>query len=234
MALERADLVTLMRYNTESDKPDPWELPTEPIQRLLKAGLIDERLNLTAEGRKTFNALLKKLDVLKKGVPFPTRKKRNPKAMYSPGISANLWRTGSVAKKGVVTNGQILFVGKPPKGMEHQQGSSDERQMFPSVVAEQVRGKAIQVEPVFYQTSGSLDGPELVWLGGANGENVRVAIQAMYYDFVEAKYPSAKLFAQEDPKKAVQVRCPTKGVTKHSVVALIMPFLAEGWEVPKG
>jgi hypothetical protein len=203
---------------------DSWQLSNENVQNLLKAGLIDDAVNLTAEGVETIENVKAVLAKLKAGVPFAARKQNDPEAVYRDRPAAK-WITGTVGGKAVVTDNALLYVGKPVAGMLAMKGSSEARKKFPKAVAKQ-KGNYVEVVPTYFQTEGTLDGFEAIWLGGENG--TRVAMQTMYFDFIRDKFPSAKLFAAGNDK-AIKARVKGKGVTDENVVAFVMPLNPKGW-----
>jgi hypothetical protein len=109
---------------------------------------------------------------------------------------------------------------------------SNLRKQLPRVIAMHKGKDYEKVVPIYYQTDGKIDGLELVWLGGENG--TKVAVQAMYYDFIAEKFPSAKFFAANKLEKAVKAVIKGKGITSDHVVAFIMQFKPKGVKVPGG
>lgn len=227
MSLTKKDLALLIHIDKDPES-DLVPEADERIKRLLKAGLIDESIDLTAEGVEAIERIQTLTEKLSRGIPMAERKQVDPEKVYTDRAVA-LWRTGTVGKKPVVTDGTMIYVGKPVAGMKAEKGSTDARKMLPRIVAQQ-KGDYVEVTPTYYQTNGKVLGIELVWLENKEA-GVRAAIQAMYYDFVLNKFPSAKWLATNE-KVAVKASVKGKGITKDNVVALVMPYLTTGWKEP--
>lgn len=216
--LEAIDLVTLSRYDKETGKIDfrdasILEIPVSR-NRLVNAGIAEENGRLTEKGVELAKKVCETEKKLQAGVPFETRKRQNPQAMVEE--SGLAWYQATVKTKPVCSNGEILFFGKPERGMSTlKMGANFVKQNIKKCTV----GVFKEVFPQKYKIS-NLGGLEWVILANAEGGPV-AAIQAKYFDFVRHRFPKGQFFARNE-STAVQVRVQNMGL-KDDVIACIMP-----------
>jgi hypothetical protein len=201
--------------------------------RLPKLGLTDAKGYLTEKGLELAENTVEKVKLLRNGLPIEKRKKTDPKAILNSELP---WVVGLIKKKDWVSNGELFILGKPEKGMEAVKGSSELRQLMPTIVAKAASPKdLVEIEPKIWQMY-DIGGLDFVWLNDDKGEGMTfVPIQSKYLDYIKDRYPSGKFFIRR--KKAdsvIQVRVTNRGL-KNNIVALVMPFdLAGTMQIPKG
>jgi hypothetical protein len=172
-----------------------------------------------AEGKKLEQIRTVVVPKLKAGVPFEKRGWQDPKAV----VNSNKWLTGTVSRKPIACNGEMLFVGKPRSPMFAEQAPSDTRQRLPQTVASCLKGRFQPVQPHTYQIE-ELGLVELVWMANAKQEFF-VAIQAKYHDFLIDRFPKLSWFAKSQ-YDSVQARVQNRGL-KDNVVAIVMPYIVK-------
>ena len=222
--LEFEDWVALSRYDKETKELDFQNalILNTPVTRdhLVGAGLAEKNGSLTQLGLKCAKQICAKEESLQKGVPFAVRKKQDPEAIVSK-LPRTTWFESTVLKKQVISNGEILFFGKPAKGMEAVKAEA-------APIKKNLKtcsgGGYVEVTPHTYQIV-ALGQVEFIWLA-SKGEDLMLPIQTKYFDFVRKRYTSGTFFARSD-KEAVQVRVVNQGL-KEDVIALIMPVIEIG------
>ena len=223
--LEQQDLVALSRSNQKQGKLqfDVMGVVEDPtsVGRLIRAGVIKEDGVLTDAGQELLAKVLKAEKKLQVGIPFKRRTSADPAKIKEP--SRRSWKTGRVGNQLVTTNSEIIFTG--PSVLSTTKASIDLRKKLHPAVALALKGDFVEVWPHTFQIE-SLGGGGLVWLA-RKGQDGWVAIQAKYYDFLRAKFPTGRWYAV-DGERPVQIRVKNKG-WKNGVVALVQPI-----EVNKG
>lgn len=196
----------------------------DSVKRLVKAGLMGDDNYITVEGIEKAEQLRGVLQRLRAGIPYTDRKRTNPKAAIE---KVEMWHTGSVDHKSITMTmeGGFIFIGPPVKEMKRKKASKKHKAVLPGLITAIIDGTNdyMEAKPIVFQTDGEIDGLELVWL---LGDKNKVAVQSMYYDFVVDRWPGCK-FLLSGKFVAVKVVLKGKGITKDSIVALIMPFLPD-------
>lgn len=114
--------------------------------------------------------------------------------------------------------------------MDASRAGEELKNDVPDIIRNCGKGKPKQVWPHSYQAY-SLGGIDLIWFADEE-QNLIVAIQAKYFDFVFGRFPRATFWATEDSMIPIQARVRSKG--KNGVVALIAQFDVAGeLEKPK-
>lgn len=225
MALQRQDLVALSNADPKTKKIDYANkllvLDTESVVRLKEEGYCDKKGNLTDKGVKAYDALQKKIEILKAGVPFTDRKNADHQRIAD---SANPWKVGTIKKKEYMTDGFFFCYGKPFRRMMAEKGSSDLRKKMPIIVNKVAGMKNLtEIVPHTWMVH-TFGGAELIWLVDKS-EKLLVPVQTMYFDFLKFKYPSATFYTTKDGegKTPIQCRVANRGIT-NDVVGIIMPL----------
>lgn len=221
MSLKYVDMVALSRAD------DGLTHDAESLGRLVEADLATEDGRLTDQGEALFQKLKTKEKMLRAGIPVERRTKGDKKAIL---VGDYRWTTGRVSNQPIVTNGEVIFVGKPIKAMETIKASAEVRKRFPKTIAACLKGVFEEFRPHTYQLK-RLGELEMIWLANKD-QDVKIPIQVKYYDFLVDKFPKGKWFAQ-DVVSPVQIRVTNRGL-KDNVVALLMPYTLQGvLEEPK-
>ena len=110
MALKYVDMIALSRVEDGTVAEHVGSL-----ERLIEAGLMEADGRLTEQGQDLFEKLKKKEEMLRAGIPAERRTKGNKKAFLDGDYH---WTTGRVSNQPIVTNGEVIYVGKPIKAME--------------------------------------------------------------------------------------------------------------------
>jgi len=124
---------------------------------------------------------------------------------------------GQACKQPVVSNGELLILGKPFKWMGAAPASAEKKPLFQRVVDSGATKVSMLLRPHTYQML-ELGGMEIVWLSNKE-QDTFVAVQVGYYDTVVVRYPTASFYLSKD-HAIVQARVRNRGL-KNSVVALI-------------
>ncbi len=216
MTLKYADMVAL-------SQADDGVLVQEPgtLTRLVEADLMDEDGKLTDQGEALFQKLKAREKMLRTGIPVERRKVGDKLAILE---GSALWATGRVSNQPLVTNGEVIFVGKPIKAMEAKPAPPEVKKRFPQTIAACLKGKFVQLWPHTFQLK-KLGEFEMIWLANKD-QSVKIPIQVKYFDFLADKFPKGMWFGQ-DVVSAVQVRVTNRGL-KNNVVALLMPYSLQG------
>jgi hypothetical protein len=241
--LKYEDLVILHdKVNLDAPKPgldkQALKLSDETFQRLISANMINAGGLLTEHGRKTVVQLRATVGKLRQGVPFVMRVKTNAAAAERPTSSSIGWFTAEIKKKQYITNGALFLLGKPSKEMEAAPANAEQRQGIANAINSGTAGKKTdyaQLSPKVYQVAG-IGGMELAWLFSED-DSIAMAIQAMFFDLIKERYPTATFWAHSKKAAAketlvpIQARVTNRGL-KNNVVALVMPVEVE-WPAPK-
>ncbi|RLA80263.1 MAG: hypothetical protein DRG33_02685 [Deltaproteobacteria bacterium] len=228
MQLQQVDLIALSRSDLQQgrlhfDKPGVLE-DHGSVGRLVRAGIVENDGRLTKAGLALLDKVRKTEALLQKGVPFEKRTKADPKKMLTDGRLQ--WKTGKVSSKAILTNSEVLFIGTAKKKFDPKPGSTELKRKLHLTVAKALRGEFQEVWPHTFQIE-NLGGIEIIWLSNAE-QNLWVAIQAKYYDFLRDRYPTGRWFAAS-AEKTVQVRVRNRG-WKDGVVALVQPLEMSDWK----
>ena len=225
MALEYIDIVALSRAEGRQLKLDPsyGVLVEDPgtLPRLIDAGLITKNGSLTDKGATMHEQIQGRERLLQKGIPAKRRNRLEPKAILSGDYR---WATGQVSNQPIVTNGELICVGKPVAAMKAEQAPPDVRKKFPKTIASCLKGDFEQLWPHVYQVK-KLGELEMIWMANAD-QKIRIPVQVKYFDFLADKFPKGLWFGIDD-MNPVQLRVKNRGL-KDNVVGLLMPFALQG------
>jgi len=219
--MEPQDWAFLARYDEDSDKlnfNDATQLET-PLSRdrIVNAGLADGAGFLTKMGLAYAKKVLAREKELQVGIPSETRTKINSKAiLIQPPMKQ--WYVASHKGKKLVTNGEILYFGKPLSAMKAQKLDV---QRLKHTIAECHKGEFVQIFPHTYQIE-ELGGTEAVWLSDAK-QGLFIAVQAKLFDFLADRFKAGRFFGM-GATLVVQVRVRNLGL-KNDVAAFIMPLM---------
>jgi hypothetical protein len=191
----------------------------EAFDSLLNAGLITEKNQITDAGKSLRQKLKEKEEELKTGVDVSRRTRIDPKAALQNGP----WFIGKVSKREVVTNGEVLYVGKPLKSMKVDDLEGDRKQKVHSAFHSMLKGSFIELTPTMYQVT-ELGGLEIVWLENKKAK-VSIALQAKYFDFLTDKFPKGSFFGIS-PNSVVLLKVKNKGI--KGVSGIVMPYNVSG------
>lgn len=216
MTLKYADMVALSKADDGLLEDD-----AESLGRLVKADLMTEDGRLTDEGEALFQKVKTKEKLLRAGIPVERRTTSDKTAILE---GSALWATGRVSNQPLVTNGEVIFVGKPITAMAAKPAPPDVKKRFPQTIAACLKGKFVQLWPHSFQLK-RLGEFEMIWLANKD-QSVKIPIQVKYFDFLADKFPKGKWFGQ-DVVSAVQIRVTNRGL-KNNVVALLMPYSLQG------
>ena len=233
MDLRQADLVLVSEADPKEMMVDfgsvkPLADPLSP-DRLVDTGIVDHAGKFTEKGKAFYDKLSARIDELKKGVPLERRRLAEPKKLMEYECP---WNTGTIKKQTYFTNGELFVLGKPETVMKSKKGSSELRQAVPNTLRSSLAGDFEEVFPAAWQTLvfGDL---EVIWLCNKEQKNP-VAMQTMYFDYLNKRFPKGKYFNAVEPTAStpIQIRVRNKGI-KNNVCALIMPFdIGPAFEVP--
>lgn len=218
--LSRADLeIKKINYADRNVSVDP-----ESIIRLEKAGLCDSKGNLTEDGVVKAVALQKRIEDLRRGLPFSRRKKSDHLKVRD---TSGQWLTGTLKEKDYLSDGFFILFSKPYASMKPQKGSAEFRQTVPVTLGKINRMKnLVELTPQVWQMS-DLGGIEIIWLTDEKFETA-VPVQGMYFDFALKKYPSASFFGiKGSDLSPVQIRVKNRGFV-NDVVGAFMPVELNG------
>lgn len=222
MSLKYVDMIALSRADDGTVVDHPGSL-----ERLVEADLMDGDGRLTDQGEALYQKLKEKEKTLRAGIPAERRTKGDKKAVLTGDYR---WTTGRVSNQPIVTNGEVIFVGKPIKAMEIYKAPADVKKRFPQTIAACLKGVFEEIWPHTYQLK-RLGEFEMIWLVSKD-QSVKIPIQVKYFDFLADKFPKGKWFGQ-DAVSPVQIRVKNRGL-KDNVVALLMPYTLQGiLEEPK-
>ena len=233
MALGFAEFAALYKANLQQDCLEPnGEFAENVFHNLREAGLLGDGLFLTQKGIKAVKAVKQKINECFVGVPLDKRIKGDPKEAEKDADSQLGWVYGDYKKKEYVTNGNILLITKSTKLMKAEKGSSTVRFNASTLIAKYCSGKPselVGLEPYAYQVDQSME-VQLVWLVSRD-KQVKVAVQAKYYDLVKEKFPAASFSIKlrsylEGTLTPVLARVVGKGI-QNNIMAIIMPMTAE-------
>ena len=206
--LQFDDYVMLSRADLEAKKIDYSNrmvaVDPESVIRIAKAGMADEKGNLTEKGVETAQQLKDRVKLLRRGVPFEQRKKSNA---FKITESEGPWLSGTLKKRQYISDGSLfLFDSKPYASLKVEQGGPEFRMGIPRMVKTVLaKTDIVEVIPTIWQVQ-TLGGLEIIWMVDRNKSTV-VPIQAMYYDYILKKYPSSRFYAiADEPDEPVQVR----------------------------
>lgn len=224
MVLSVDDLVCLSRADMEIKKIDyanrAVSIDPESIIRLEQAGLCDSKGNLTDEGFQKAEALKKRINDLRQGLPFERRRKSDHLKVRD---TDGQWLTGTFKKKTYISDGYFLIFAKPYASMKPQKGSAEFQKAVPQTLG--VLNKMsdlVELKPRIWQMS-DLGGIELIWLTDETGETM-VPVQGMYFDFTLRKFPSASFYGTKGSEiTPVQVRVKNQGFA-NDIVGALMPM----------
>ncbi len=230
--LQMSDLVVL--NSMREDLPLDWKaqrVPKEGQERILAAGITDEKGALTEYGKDFVMKLKSKILLLKGGIPFKHRVKNEAMAAMLPSSSWIGWFQAKFKDKTYITNGALFLLGQPSKEMEAVEASAEQRKGIATAIHTGTAGKKdeyTKLVPTVYQVE-EFGGIELVWLVSQDG-SMGVAIQAMFFDLIKERYPTASFWvhtkkAQEKDllHSPVQARVTNRGL-KNNVVGLVMAW----------
>lgn len=191
-------------------------------EKMASDGLVTKKGMLTEKGIQIREQLLKRLKVLKEGVPIGKRKNVDPRKMFEFNFD---WKTGTIKKQEWFMNGELFVVGKPNSALGAKIASSDLRMATPLLLRKEAANRTEEVIPYLWQVM-SFGELELIWLKSTANET-QICIQAMYFDYVKKRFPSGEFFAHtlDGHKGALHIKIRSKGV--YGVVALIMPVGTE-------
>lgn len=216
-ALSKADLSagTLNLQSREVlDSPETGE-------KLIQLGLVTKEGKLTDDGMQQAEMICKKLEKLRKGVPFENRKTMDNKALIWMGEK---WVTGTLRNKDYITNGEILIFAKPWRRMKPVQASGQFRKIALPLIQKALKGPKEEFDlftPKWWQLF-EIGGLEIIGL--ENKEGVRILVQSAYYDFAVSKFPTIKFIGRKDKKGPLIGKVLKRG-TYQNVVCLIQPVI---------
>lgn len=229
--LVKDDWVALSRFDRETGILDLTNRlnfnDVGSAERLIEAGLVDAKGVLSSKAVKKMEALDKRVSMLQKGLSFQERGKK-PSAAGAV-ARGDTWFTGKVAKKDYITNGHMLILGKPVKGMKVAEGTAELRHQVPVEITKALAGGTPRlVEPKAWSLV-EFGGMEVVWMADSELK-VLVPIQADYYDFVKSRFTGASFFCKGDVEgveagvSVLHACMKGKGLsTRRHMVALVMP-----------
>jgi len=231
MGLKLTDLIALAKADEKArtisiSSREVFQDPSSR-ERLIAEGLITEKGEVTDAGMSAIRSIRKKEEALKKGIPLSERNNRDAKRLCRE--STEQWLFVMLGKDQIVTNGELLFVGKPEPAMRATRGDDDLRRKIPEVIKQCGKGGFKQLWPHSYQAF-SLGGVDLVWMADET-QGLMIPILAKYFDFIFGRFPKSTFWGS-GYDVPVQAKVRSKGI-KDSVVALIATFeLAGQLEVP--
>jgi len=224
--LKKADLVALLSHNSK------WKVAVndrevirdpETVPRLTEAGLIVTGGQVTEKGKEVVKQTRQKLKPLQEGVPFGARKSRDSNKAL---VSVHPWIQLSVGGKLITTNKEVMYLGKPMKGMVPVGRAEDDlKKKATQVVLSWCKTKDfVKIEPVLWYLK-DLGELELIWMQDKKRDRL-FAIQSQYYDFLFGRFPRSDWYANTvgDP---VQIRSRKKGHgLKNGCVGFVMALLS--------
>ena len=220
MKITQADLAVLARADSGVVQLDDRAIVPDPdvAARLIELQVVDKTGKLTTWGATLSEKAKKSLALFVEGIPIEKRKRVNPR-------QAGDWSTGKYKNKEYTCNADMVYCGKPAKGMTAEEGSEKVRTAVPRVIAAAGKaGKLIEVFPELWQMH-QLDGPELIVFKSKDSSRA-VVLQATYFDFLNERFKSAKFRIREDSDETgrlpVQVWITNKG-WQRNIMALVMP-----------
>lgn len=224
--LKLIDLIALSKADEETKiiQMSSREVFSDPFsrERLVNAGMISLKGDVTDSGLATIQSIRKKEVSLRNGIPFLEKAGREVKRLCRE--TTDPWIFVMIGKDQIVSNGELLFVGTPEPAMKASRGNADLQEGITEVIRRCAKGEFKQLWPHSYQ-SFSLGGVDLIWLVDET-QDLMISVQAKYFDFVSFRF-SKSIFWGSSPEVPVQVKVRGKGM-KNSVVAIIATFDVAG------
>ena len=231
--LEMSDLMVLNSSDGEALNWKVQRVSQDSQLRLLEAGIADETGALTEYGKEFTLKVKAKVSVLRKGIPFAKRVKNDSTAAMQPNSSYIGWFQAKFKEKTYVTNGSLFLLGQPSKEMQAKEADAEQRKGIATAIHTGTAGKKddyMQLTPYAYQVE-TFGGMEFIWLASENTDpeqGVFVPIQAMFFDLIKERYPTASFWVHAKKAKEhdllnnpIQARVTNRGL-KNNVVALVM------------
>jgi len=214
--MQYVDLVALSKAKNGKLDINDRDVFLDPYSRvrLEEAKMIDSKGVLTPTGLKTFDQLKARVAALMGGIHFEDRVVREGDPVIH---TTSPWLIGQACKQSVVSNGELLVMGKPFKWMGATQAVAEKKQVFQRVVDSGATKVSMKLFPHTYQML-DLGGMEIIWFANKE-QDTFVAAQAGYYDVVMARYGSASCYLSKD-HAMIQARVRNRGL-KNNVVALL-------------
>lgn len=196
--------------------------------KLQEAGLLTVQGTLTAFGQAAYAKIKAREKELQVGIPVEKRVLLDPDSCLAGPAS---WFTTKVNRKAVVTNKHLIYFGKPHPKMWLAEPEKGVKQKIHGTVMQMLKGidAFVEVVPTLYQIE-CLGGWEVVWLENKE-HGLKVALQTTYYDFLMARRPDAKFYAEaSDQVVVLREESERKGV--NGAVAFVMPFIQSTFIIP--
>ena len=231
--LQQIDLVVLNDSNGERLDWRAQRVVKERQVRLIEAGVAEADGTLTEYGKDLVHKVKSKVAALQKGIPFAKRVKNDSAAAMQPNSSFIGWFQAKFKDKTYITNGSLFLLGQPSKEMQATEADPAQRKGIATAIHTGTAGKKDDYTALFpwaYQME-SLGGMELIWLSSENvdpEQGVFVPVQAMFFDLIKERYPTASFWVHTKKAKdgdllnnPIQARVTNRGI-KNNVVALVM------------
>lgn len=223
----KAELIVLAQSDGEQIDPSK-AANADTLMSLQGANICDVGGRLTDFGQAAYAKVKARESEFQVGIPVGERILFDPDSCLAGPAS---WFTTKVNRKAVVTNKHLVYFGKPHPKMWLAEPKKGVKQKIHGIVMQMLKGTDafVEVVPTLYQIE-YLGGWEVVWLENKE-HGVKAALQATYYDFLVARRPEAKFYAEASNQVVVlREESERKGV--NGAVAFVMPFINSAFIVP--
>jgi len=205
------DRVSEQDISTSSDEAD----------RLIDEGITDNTFKLTDVGKQVQTKIVARLEELKSGVPFADRKINEPELVKFEGT----WKHGLMLKTRYITNGVLWTFGNGFKdNMPVTALPNEQIKPIATLIRKHANVvkpmKGIEVFPNVWKVLGNLDEHDLIIFADKDGSEL-ITIDAVYYDFVMFRYPTARFYVHIGEHKPLVAKIERK--TLDGVIAVIAP-----------
>lgn len=231
LKLSRIEMAALADHSEENPKLSEEEV----TKNLFKQELIDGTGALTSTGIEIGEKLAERLEDLRAGVPWDTRKPRTKKEIMEALISEHPddeWKYGTYQKKPFCTTGGLLLFAKHVKEMKATKVAKGTGPLIMQRLSGEASKKMTEVFPLVW-TVKRYEYPDYVWLCDEEGSTA-VLVNAYYLDYLKSRFKSVRFFTEYGSleKNILTGRVTNHGVTDLNVVCMLASVNRSGFPCP--